>query len=94
MFTATRRLLNLSSHLRIQPTSTLPTLTQTSSFSSKTRPQVQATTFKLGSSLSTKIDPAKMSEIKQFVDKAIQDNDVVVFSKSYCPVSVWCPMVC
>ena len=29
-----------------------------------------------------------MSQIKQLVDSTIADNDVVVFSKTYCPVSL------
>jgi hypothetical protein len=44
-----------------------------------------STTSKLGSSAST-ISPAAMSSVKQLVDSTIKENDVVVFSKTYCPV--------
>jgi hypothetical protein len=45
---------------------------------------------KIGSSLSSTFStssPVNMSGAKQLVQKEIQDNFVMVFSKSYCPVS-------
>lgn len=41
-------------------------------------------TAKIGSSIST---PNMTADVKSLVDKAIADNKVVVFSKTYCPVS-------
>ena len=46
-----------------------------------------STTSKLGLSASS-ISPAAMSSAKKIVDSAIKDNNVVVFSKTYCPVSL------
>lgn len=42
--------------------------------------------FKLGSSFST-TSPAMSASVKKTVDEAIAQHKVVVFSKSYCPVS-------
>lgn len=50
-------------------------------------PRPSPTLFKIGSSFSTQVDPAKMGAAKDFVEKEIKAHDVVVFSKSYCPVS-------
>ncbi|WVQ84081.1 glutaredoxin [Cryptococcus sp. DSM 104549] len=46
-----------------------------------TTPRLTATPAKIGSSIST----ASIMSAKSIVDKAIADNKVVVFSKSYCP---------
>jgi len=71
MSTAFRRLTTLSSHvLRSQ---------------NKPLAYTFSTTSKLGASAST-VSPAAMSQIKQLVDSTIQENNVVVFSKTYCPV--------
>jgi hypothetical protein len=42
----------------------------------------------VGSSFSSAASPEAMSDAKTLVDNAIKDNDVLVFSKSYCPVSI------
>ncbi|KIR68380.1 glutaredoxin [Cryptococcus bacillisporus CA1873] len=47
-----------------------------------TRYFATAQTAKIGSSIST---PNMSSDVKYLVDKAIADNKVVVFSKTYCP---------
>lgn len=46
------------------------------------------TSAKVGSSFSSAASPEAMSDAKTLVDNAIKDNDVLVFSKSYCPVSL------
>jgi hypothetical protein len=73
---ALRRLVTLQSHL-------LPSRSLAITAPLATRP---LTAFKLGSAFST-APPADMSEIKQLVDSTIAENNVVVFSKTYCPVS-------
>ncbi|ORY20708.1 thioredoxin-like protein [Naematelia encephala] len=69
---AVRRLATLSNHL---VTRSLP-----SQFNSPV-----ATSFKLGSALSTTTSPEMSASVKQLVDSSIADNKVVVFSKTYCP---------
>ncbi|KAK1926469.1 thioredoxin-like protein [Papiliotrema laurentii] len=71
---ALRRLVTLQSHL-------LPSRSLAITAPLATRP---LTAFKLGSAFST-APPADMSEIKQLVDSTIAENNVVVFSKTYCP---------
>lgn len=78
MFAATRRVTVLANHL----SRTVPTpVTRTPSL---------LATAKLGSFLSTAAaaSPVEMSAAKTLVDSAIKENDVLVFSKSWCPVSV------
>ncbi|WOO79214.1 Glutaredoxin-2 [Vanrija pseudolonga] len=73
MFTAARRVNVLAAHL----SRTTPIAARTPTTGS---------TFKVGSFFSTPaVTPAAMSAAKELVDKAIAENHVVVFSKSYCP---------
>lgn len=72
MFLTARRLV-LATHLP-QPISSRPVL-------------ATPTLFKIGSAFSSQVDPIKMGAAKDFVEKEIKENDVLVFSKSYCPVS-------
>jgi hypothetical protein len=81
---AARRITTLATHLR----ATTPVL----STSSPRLPAAFAagrTSPKLGNLLSSApaFDAANMGAAKDLVDAAIKDNKVVVFSKSYCPVS-------
>jgi hypothetical protein len=66
-----RRLTTLTSHLR--------PITQQASATQRT--------FKLGSSLSTQTTAAMASDAKTLVDQAIKENKVLMFGKTYCPVS-------
>lgn len=80
MFTASRRLHVLASHVA----RATPPPAQLSS-----RPTLLASA-KVGAAFSSSApDPADMASAKQLVDSAIKDNDVLVFSKSYCPVGDW-----
>jgi len=49
--------------------------------------QASQRTFKLGSSLSTQTTAAMASDAKTLVDQAIKENKVLMFGKTYCPVS-------
>lgn len=75
MFTAARRVNVLAAHLsRTTPIAA--------------RAPTTGSTLKVGSFFSSPaVTPAAMSAAKEIVDKAIAENNVVVFSKSYCPVS-------
>lgn len=80
---AARRLATVSSHLA---SVSAPRITAAAA------PRIFAAPYaaaKLGSSFSTAASPEAMSNAKTLVDAAIKDNDVLVFSKSYCPVSRW-----
>jgi len=73
-----RRLTSIASHLArpLQPTaSSFPSTVQTP---------------KLGSALSTSAPREMSASVKEMVDKAIANNDVVVFSKTWCSVSEQC----
>ncbi|KAL1409933.1 Glutaredoxin [Vanrija albida] len=73
MFTAARRVNVLAAHLSRTPIVTAATATP-------------RTAFKVGAFFSSPaVTPAAMSAAKELVDKAIAENNVVVFSKSYCP---------
>lgn len=83
---AARRLATVSSHFA---SVSAPRVSVTAS----ARPQLFAAaasprnSAKVGSSFSSAASPEAMSDAKTLVDNAIKDNDVLVFSKSYCPVS-------
>lgn len=74
-----------SQHMSLLRTATtlrsIPKLAQTLPAFSATRPF--SLTAKLGSAASTPVD---MGAIKEKVDSAIKDHDVVVFGKSWCSV--------
>lgn len=74
LLTASRRL--LATHISKPRISTRPSVVPT------------PTLFKIGAAFSTRIDEATMGAVKDFVEKEIKNNDVLIFSKSYCPVSV------
>lgn len=84
---AARRLATVSSHFA---SVSAPRVSVTAS----ARPQLFAAaasprnSAKVGSSFSSAASPEAMSDAKTLVDNAIKDNDVLVFSKSYCPVSI------
>lgn len=83
---AARRLATVSSHFASvsAPRATLAATTRPQLFAAA--PRYSA---KVGSSFSSAASPEAMSDAKTLVDNAIKDNDVLVFSKSYCPVSSW-----
>lgn len=88
---AARRLATVSSHFASvsAPRATLAATTRPQLFAAA--PRYSA---KVGSSFSSAASPEAMSDAKTLVDNAIKDNDVLVFSKSYCPVSSYAARSC
>lgn len=87
MFAATRRVSVLASHLTRTAT-TAPSIAAARAPTPAPLRRIPSPTATLGALFSTAAaSPVEMSAAKTLVDEAIKDNDVLVFSKSYCPVS-------
>lgn len=83
MSTALRRVTQIRTHLAATAVPTSSTTTTTARQATlASRPFTSSPI--IGSSQST----VNMSDVKLEVDQAIKDNFVMVFSKSYCPVSL------